>query len=293
MIVAIVNPQSGSGKAAESWAKVRACLPGEVDTFETRAPEHATELTRAAIKRGARTIVAVGGDGTLNEVVNGFFENEREISHEVRLGIVPHGTGSDFARILNLPVDEKKTAAVLHHGNPQLVDLLRVRYTAMDGSPALRYSINVTSFGMGGLVAARAKRSYLIAMLQTALTFRGNSVTLGIDATSAVKEKITNVAIWNGQFHGGGMWSCPGASINDGFLDVTVVRYLSLFEMLKGIPTLYNGSILTHRKVRAYRGNRVEATSAERVLIEVDGEPLGRLPVEISLVPHAIRVLAE
>src|ERR1044071_6659171 len=146
MIVAIVNPKSGNGKAAESWTKVRANLPGDVDTIQTRAAGHAIELTRAAIQRGARTVVAVGGDGTLNEVVNGFFENEREISHEVRLGIVPHGTGSDFARILNLPLDGKSAAAILHHGEPQMVDLLNVRYTALNGSTVSRYSINLMSF---------------------------------------------------------------------------------------------------------------------------------------------------
>src|SRR5207237_3050041 len=138
------------------------------------------ELTRTAIKAGAKTMVSVGGDGTINEVVNGFFEDERDISHEARLGIIPHGTGSDFARILNLPQDVKKAAAVLHHGDPHMVDLLKVRYITMDGSSGLRYSMNLTSFGMGGIVAARTKRSYLIATLQTALTFRGNSVSLTI-----------------------------------------------------------------------------------------------------------------
>jgi diacylglycerol kinase (ATP) len=144
---------------------------------------------------------------------------------------------------------------------------------------------------MGGVVAARAHRSYLVATLQTALTFRGNSVTLKIDEAPPVEERILNVAIGNGQYHGGGMWACPGASIDDGFLDVTVIRYLSLFGLLKGMPTLYNGSILTHPKVKAYRAKRVEAKSKETVLIEIDGEPVGRLPVEIAIAPKAVRVL--
>jgi diacylglycerol kinase (ATP) len=291
MITAIVNPRAGNGKAAQTWAGVSAYLPGAVETIETSGPGDATELTRRAIKRGARTIVAVGGDGTLNEVVNGFFENEREISHEVRLGILPHGTGSDFARTLNLPLGAKEAAAVLHHGEPHMVDLLNVRYGTLSGSSASRYSINLMSFGMGGEVAARVKRSYLLATLRTALTFRGNLVTLKIEATDPQLERITNVAVGNGQYHGGGMWSCPGASINDGFFDVTVIRYLSLFELLKGIPTLYNGAILTHPKVKAYRAKKIEAGSQETVLIEIDGEPVGRLPIEVSIVPNAIRVL--
>ena len=172
-----------------------------------------------------------------------------------------------------------------------MVDLLKVRYTTMDGSSGLRYSINLTSFGMGGVVAARAKGSYLMSALQTALTFRGNSVTLKIDATDPAEERIMNVAVGNGQYHGGGMWSCPGASINDGIFDVTVIRYLSLLELLKGIRSLYNGAILTQPKVKAYRAKKIEASSKETVLIEIDGEPLGRLPIEISIVPKAIRLL--
>ena len=130
-----------------------------------------------------------------------------------------------------------------------------------------------------------------MATLQTALNFSGNSVTLKIDGSDATEEKITNVAVGNGQYHGAGMWACPGASINDGILDVTVIRYLSLFELLKGLPVLYNGSIYSHPKVKAYRARRVEANSKESTLIEIDGEPLGRLPIEISIVPNAIRVL--
>ena len=87
------------------------------------------------------------------------------------------------------------------------------------------------------------------------------------------------------------MWACPGASISDGILDLTVIRYLSLWELVKGLPALYNGSIYSHPKVKAYRVKRVEATSREPALIEIDGEPLGRLPIEISIVPNAIRVL--
>src|SRR4029078_11187120 len=125
---------------------------------------------------------------------------------------------------------------------------------------------------MGGLVAARTKRSYLITTFQTALTFPGHAVTLKIDATDPVEEQITNVAIGNGQYHGGGMWSCPVASITDGMFDVTVVRYLSLFDRLKAIRSLYNGALLTHPKVTAYRAKRIEATSKETVLIEIDGQ---------------------
>ncbi|MBI2150089.1 MAG: diacylglycerol kinase family lipid kinase [Acidobacteria bacterium] len=298
--VAIFNPKSGSGKAAQTWAKVSAHLRGQVEALETKAPGHAIELAANAIKGGATTIIAVGGDGTINEVVNGFFENEHLISGDAALGIIPYGTGSDFSRILNLPADPKKMAAVIENGERRMIDLLQVCYTRMDGAPALRYSINITSFGMGGRVAARvsqspkrfgAKIAYMLATLQTALSFPGNNVTLRLGHSKTIAARITNVAVGNGQYHGAGMWMCPGASIEDGLLDVTVIQHLSPFELVKSLPLFYNGGIYGHRKVESYRVKHVKAESEEPAFIEVDGEPLGRLPVEISILPRTLRIL--
>lgn len=299
-IVAILNPKAASGKAAAAWAEVRVHLRGAVETLETSAPGHGIELARTAIRKGARTLVAVGGDGTINEVVNGFFDGEQAIVTDARLAIIPHGTGSDFRRVLNLPLDLRKAALVITNGELRSIDVLKVRYTRMNGSGALRYSVNITSFGMGGVVAARANRSskplggriaFMIATLRTAVSFSGNHVRLSIDGTNTIDEHITNVAVGNGQYHGAGMWACPGASIDDGLLDVTVIGHLSLFELIKSLPTLYNGSIYGHPKVKSYRAKRLQADAREPALIEIDGEPLGRLPIEISIVPNAIRVL--
>src|SRR5436190_8035460 len=133
--VAIINPKAGRGK-------VSAHFPTSVEVLETKAPGHGIELTREAIKRGAETIVAVGGDGTINEVVNGFFENEEPIGRDATLSIIPQGTGSDFCRVLDRQ----------HGGEKRMVDLMRVRYMATDGTNRIRYSINITSFGMSGAV---------------------------------------------------------------------------------------------------------------------------------------------
>jgi YegS/Rv2252/BmrU family lipid kinase len=299
-IVAILNPQAGGRQTAKAWAEIRPHLERPVQTLETRAPGHAIELTRLALKGGATTIIAVGGDGTINEVVNGFFENDRVISSEAALAIVPHGTGSDFVRILNLPREQTRLARTILEGVSSLVDVMKVAYTRMDGQDAFRYSLNVTSFGMGGAVAARANRStkplggkaaFLAATIETAMAFAGNSVTLTLDGASMPDEKITNVAVGNGQFHGSGMWVCPDASIQDGLLNVTVIPRLSLFELLRNLPVLYNGQIYSHPKVKSYRAKFVQASSPDRVLIEIDGESLGRLPAAITILPQALRIL--
>lgn len=268
--------------------------------METRGAGHAIDLASSAIKSGAKTIVAIGGDGTINEVVNGFFENEQLIAGDVALAIVPHGTGSDFKRVLNLPTDERRTAAIIQNGDPRMVDLLKIRYTTAEGRTALRYGINVTSFGLGGLVADRTngapktlggKIAFLVSTLRTAFSFPGNRVKLVLDERKTIEANVMNVAAGNGQYHGGGMWVCPGASIDDGLLDVTVIKHLAPAELLKGLPALYNGGIYGHPKVQAFRVKHLEADSKELTLIEIDGEPLGRLPIEISILPQTLRIL--
>ena len=282
------------------WSRVQSHLPESFEVWETRAPGHATTLARNALERGGTTIVAVGGDGTINEVVNGFFDGERAVAPGARLGIVPCGTGSDFQRSLRLPSTGERLAAVLRDGFTQSVDVMRVRYTSPDGASTLRYAINVVSFGMGGIVATRAKESsrpfggrvaFLGATLRTALEFAGRRVKLTLDGAAAIEATITNVAVGNGQFHGGGMWACPAASMSDGLLDVTLIPYLRLWELVRGLPALYSGRVLQHPKVVSRRVTRLAAEAPEPCAIELDGEPLGRLPMEISVVPRQLRVL--
>ena len=289
--IAIVNPRAGKGGPVY--------LPEGIEILRTEGSGHATELTREAIKRGLKTIIAVGGDGTINEVVNGFFENEQPIPTDAAIAVIPHGTGSDFSRILNLPLDRKLAATVIQNGRKRLIDVMKVRSIAPNGTRTVRYAINVTSFGMGGAVADKVNRSmkpfgaffaFVSATLQTALTFSGKQVTLHLDDSKTINVRITNVAAGNGQYHGAGMWICPASVIDDGLLDVTVVRHLRLHQLVRNMPILYNGAIYSHPKVESYRVKNLRAESAQKVLLEIDGEPLGRLPVEISIVPNAIRV---
>jgi diacylglycerol kinase (ATP) len=298
--VAILNPRSGRGRAASTWARVRPHLPGRVDVYETHDAGHATILARDALRRGATTVIAIGGDGTVNEVLNGFFDGDHPIAPAARLGIVAHGTGSDFRRTLALPAPGVFLAGVLRDGPERLVDVMRVRYTTPDGSTAVRHAINVVGFGMGGRVAARAHESsrflggtagFLAATIRTAVTFTAPVVSLDLDRCSTIEAAITNVAVGNGQFQGGGMRICPRARPDDGLLDVTVVDALSLGQLVRALPALYRGRFLTHPKVRIFRVTRLQATAHEPCLIEIDGEPVGRLPLEVMVVPRAVRVL--
>jgi diacylglycerol kinase (ATP) len=298
-ITAIVNPAAGHGKALETWAKVRAHLKCAVETVRTEGPGHATRIAAQALAEGADTIVAVGGDGTINEVVNGFFEQDKLISNRASLAIVPHGTGSDFIKMLQLPPDTETAAAVIQGKNQRLLDLMKVRYTKLDGTAASRYAINITSFGMGAAVASRVNRSskvfgrkmsFVLATVRTAVTFSGNSVSMCFDNSKAIDAEITNVAVGNGKYQGAGMLACPSAAIDDGFLDVTMVQFLPALQLLRSLPLLYNGKIYSHPRVQFHRVKSVRADSHKPVLVEIDGEMIGRLPIEISVMPQALHM---
>jgi YegS/Rv2252/BmrU family lipid kinase len=298
-ITAIVNPAAGHGKALEAWAKVRAHLKCAVETVRTEGPGHATRLASQALAQSVDTIVAVGGDGTINEVVNGFFEQDRLISNRASLAIVPHGTGSDFIKMLQLPPDAETAAAVIQAKNHRLLDLMKVRYTKLDGTPASRYAINITSFGMGAAVASRVNRSskifgrkmsFVLATVRTAMAFSGSSVSMCFDNSKTIHAEVTNVAVGNGKYQGAGMLSCPRAAIDDGVLDVTVVEFLPALQLLRNLPLLYNGKIYSHPKIQFHRVQSVRADSKKIVLVEVDGETVGRLPIEISVMPQTLRM---
>ncbi|MBI4462755.1 MAG: diacylglycerol kinase family lipid kinase [Acidobacteria bacterium] len=301
-IAVIVNPRAANNRTARAWAGLRAQLEarlGPLSVFETAAPEHATELTQAALRQGCKTVIAVGGDGTISEVANGFFHEDGPLAPDAVLGIIPQGTASDFQRALRIPARREAAVEIIRQGHAQRIDLARVRFHTREGRRAHRYGVNITSFGMGGAVAARMNRlsrflggklGFQLATALTSVGFRGSRVTLRLDDQAPRECRITNIAVGNGQYHGGGMWVCPRALLDDGWLDVTVIGYVSPFEMLRDRSALYNGRVYEHAKVEFHRARCLEATAEEETLIEVDGEAVGRLPIEISVVPQALAV---
>src|SRR5262245_24737475 len=144
--VAIINPNSAGGRNSKSVGRLEQLLPEGTTVLRTNAPGHAIELTRDALRGGAQTVIAVGGDGTINEVVNGFFDGSSPISLSAVLGVVPNGTGSDFRRSLNLPSDWKEALFVITNGLPRPIDVMRIHFTGHDGSRGCRYALNLASF---------------------------------------------------------------------------------------------------------------------------------------------------
>lgn len=300
--VFIVNPVSAQGLTARRWPEIQAMAHyrlGPIVTRFTQAPGHATDLAREAAAQGARLIVCVGGDGTLNEVVNGIMAARGPGDPELLTGYIPGGTGCDLARTLNLPQSPVPILEAMAQGRSRTMDLGHLTYVGPRGGEASCYFHNVVSFGLGGEVDARVNRttkalggfaSFIWATLISILLYGKKEITVEVDGKEPVMLRSWNVAVANGRYHGGGMHVAPEALVDDGLLDLTLIGDLSKPQVFINLPKLYNGRIYTHRKILHLRGRKVVASSPQRVLLDMDGEQPGRLPVRIRVVPGALRM---
>lgn len=302
-IVFIVNPHSGNGSTGRDWSHIHAVAKDRLGPFNsclTSGPGDATRIARSNLLDGAELIVCVGGDGTLNEVVNGFMDENGPIRTDALLGFLPNGTGCDFVRTAPIPRRIEESLDTIREGYACFIDLGRIRHKNHHDEPCIRYFHNITSFGLGGEVVARVNRtskafgpfiSFIWGTLMTLLHYGKKSIRLKVDERYDREVTIWNVAVANGQFHGGGMRVAPEALINDGLFHITVIGDLSLAGVFRHLPKLYNGRIHEITEVSFLTGRKIEALSSEPVLLDVDGEQPGRLPVVIDMMPSAIRML--
>lgn len=299
----IVNPYAGNRRAGACWPLVERRLREVNPDFHahlTSRPGEATEVARRALLNGSDRILVMGGDGTLNEVVNGFFDGTRAVAPHATLGIIPIGTGTDFVRSLNLPRDPLQALESMSSATPQPVDVGRVWCTGDNGQPVTRYFINIADFGFGGAVANRVNHAnkrfggfltFLGGLLVTLATYQNAQVRVRIDGAAEEAMVINSVTIANGQYFGGGMLVAPHARIDDGLFEIVIVGDVTRPEVLKNIPRLYRGTLAKHAKVRTLRARRLEATSTQQVLIEADGEAPGKLSAVFEIVPRAVKLL--
>ena len=304
---AIVNPRSSGSHTAERWPELAAQLKqrlGAFDTVFTDGPMAALHLTSAALKDGVDHIIAVGGDGTVNEVVNGFFDKGRPINPHAVLSVITSGTGADFRRTFGTPVERDLQIQRIVEGDAHAIDLGLLTYRD-DATAEIRrrYFDNVASFGLSG-VADKAvnqltfakkfggKTAFIWGTLKALLSYKGQRVRLRVDDQFDEVLDINTVAVCNGCYFGGGMNIAPDAKPDDGLFDIIVVRKASLFQILKGLPSIYSGKHLNKTKhVFMLRGRKVTAEpvrSSDEVLLDVDGEAPGRLPATFEIVPRAI-----
>lgn len=303
-VMFVVNPVSGGGGTRKKWQEVEGRLRRQGYNFEvsyTESPLHASQITTEALQMGFNHIIAVGGDGTINEVLNGFYSPLFEgTCSQVALSVLPMGTGSDFFRALQLATDTEYIERLLQKGQEQACDVVCASYIDWDGKPATRYFINVADVGIGSDTVIRVNRnskamggflSFLIACLVSIYLFKNHVLTVEVDGSVLYSGKSSMVAINNGQYFGGGMMIAPQALISDGLLDVTILKDFRKSEFLKALPSVYKGTHLNHPKVQVARGREVKIRSQEKVYLEVDGESPGIGDVCFKILPGDIKLI--
>ncbi|MDE3088216.1 MAG: diacylglycerol kinase family lipid kinase [Chloroflexota bacterium] len=299
----IVNPMSARGTMQKRWHEIEATLRAEnleYDFALTERRGHATELARAALAAGYELIVAVGGDGTLNEVVNGMLDaDSKAINPSAALGVISSGTGSDFVRTAGLPREMIAAARHLAHATASRpLDIGEMTFRHAEGKEARRYFANVAGMGFDAEVIERLERSgkrgggtipYYSALLTTISRYRNKDVTLQVDDRH-MQGKMNSVVICNGKYFGGGMMVGPNATLDDGQFDVIILGDFGTLEVVLNTPRLYNGTILNHPKVSEYRGQTVTVEAKQRMLIEADGELIGEGPATFRVLPGALKL---
>jgi diacylglycerol kinase (ATP) len=250
------------------------------------------ELAGRAVDAGAALVVAVGGDGTLNEVVNGI------AGREVDLATIPLGTGMDFVRTYGIPTKFDDAVRVAAGHKTRTIDAGRVAYRTWGGEDAVRWFANVGSVGMSGAVAQRAngmskalggKLTFFYALTRVFLEWENTEVTVTLDDGER-RGRMHDVVVANGVWHGGGMMLAPGAVPDDGAFDVILIGDVSKWDFLTTAPKIYKGRHISHPKIEVVRSARAVVDALEHLPIEVEGEQVGTTPATFEVVPRALRV---
>jgi YegS/Rv2252/BmrU family lipid kinase len=300
----IVNPKSQGGRLGKRWPEIAETLTRAFpyDVVHTSGVGDATKLAREALSKGAERIVAIGGDGTINEVTNGFFDGGKPIAPDASLAIIPFGTGGDFRRTLELPSEPSDAARVIAANHKKKIDVGKLELTGHDGKPALRMFINIASFGVSGhldrMINEGGKKlgriGYFTTGVRATLSYKNQRVQLVFDGNVKDRVEVTayNVAVANGKFFGGGMKIAPDAELDDGMFDVTVVGDLGIVQLMTGFARqVYSGAHVKTKGISVRRARVVEAEAIDpkdKVEFDVDGEHLGRLPARFEVMPQAL-----
>jgi YegS/Rv2252/BmrU family lipid kinase len=297
-LTVIVNPHAGRRRVAQEIPNLEKALADRGLPYAlevTRGPGDATRIAREALEGGGRFLVAVGGDGTVHEVVNGMFRDGEPIVSDPVLGIVAAGSGCDLVRTFGLPGDTTRSCAHLAGDNVYRFDVIKVTYTDAEGNDATRYCANITEAGLGASVAARAARMparlgrsrYFVAFWRELPGFKLAQVRVRADKKT-YEGPACQVVIANCQFYGGGMRISPRSYPGDGVLDALVFLgpKSDAFTLL---PKVYKGDHLPHDRIKELRARIGVKVEADRPLaIEADGEVLGTTPATFTVIPQRI-----
>ncbi|MBC8320859.1 MAG: diacylglycerol kinase family lipid kinase [Bacteroidetes bacterium] len=302
----VVNPQAGNNKTRADWPDIRKLLEAEGFNMEcvfTEYQYHATKLVKKAVqKNGVRKIIVVGGDGTLNEVLNGVFSQNTVSTTDIAIGVITVGTGNDWGRMYGIPQDYLEQIKIIKHNNTFLQDVGKVKYLHHNKEKT-HYFINIAGMGFDALVAKKsniAKQkgaggafSYMFNLITGLFQFTYNFIEIDTENERIFSGKVFSMSVGICKYNGGGMMQLPFAKPDDGLFDVTVIRKVSRLKVLRNIKNLYDGSFIKIKEVETFTGNQFTVTAVPKksVFLETDGESLGHSPLHFTLLPLAAKVI--
>ena len=302
--IVIVNPQAGNGSTEKIWPNIESALEKSIGSFEvlqTTCRGDATDLSRRILKEDAARIVAVGGDGHLNEVLNGFIENDLPVNAESRLSFVMTGTGCDFQRSLGISDKWQNAVAELKDAKVRKIDVGKVTYTAADKTQKIRYFDNIASFGLSGAVDHCLEHSrlrdylggsplFLWATIKTVFTHPNQGIRFRID--DGPEEEICSRLglLANGRYFGGAMHAAPEAELDDGLLDLLMLKEISVAKFLWHLPKIYKGTHLKIPEIFFQKVRKFTAESSEQVILDIDGESPGYLAATFEALPKILNL---
>jgi YegS/Rv2252/BmrU family lipid kinase len=299
---AVVNPNAGNGKGKKDWNRISELFQKNDIRMISKSTErkgHAIEYTRELIADGYRKIVAVGGDGTLNEIINGVFTQAYCSPKDIIISMIPVGTGNDWGRMFGIPLVYEGAVQVIKEGKLMLHDI-GVASFYNGKRKEKRYFINIAGLGFESIVVKKTNKQkdkgksnqaiYFYNLLSSLITYRNTLADITIDGKKSTM-RIFSINVGNGRYCGGGMRQTPDALPDDGLFDITVIKEMGRLEIIKSLKLLYDGTILSHPKVDGYRSNNLAVSSESRLYLEADGESLGHTPAEFSIIPSAVNIV--
>ncbi|MEI7897956.1 MAG: diacylglycerol kinase family protein [bacterium] len=299
----IVNPNAGVKKGTRDWPKILQILREEKVDFDfqlTTGKGDAIHVASASILNGCRNICVVGGDGTLNEVLNGLMGQTEVPSAEITVGMIPVGTGNDWCRMFGIPFDYLQAVNILKQKKTFLQDSGKVTYYHKE-EKRIRYFMNVAGMGYDALVAKKTNTlkekglggplTYMYFVFASLFQYKFIEAVIDVDGKPAFKGEIFSMNVGICKYNGGGMKQVPFAIPDDGLLDVTLIKKMAKWLVVRYARKLFDGSLVNLPMVATFRGENIRIRSTGKVYLETDGESLGHTPFIFEILPRCVMVV--
>lgn len=302
-ILAIINPASAGGRTAKIWPQQRSYFQQEfssLDEIYTQKAGEAVNIAAKAVEKGYDYLLAVGGDGTVNEIANGMLKTGPK-NLETKLVVYAQGTGSDLSRSLKLPTDIKEFIALIKRGKSRNLKLIKAEFNGPSGDRKKRYFLNIADCGMGAEVAKNLNQSrkvidgslsYLLSILKTLFIYQNKAAELKVDGKLIYTGSLNTAIIANGNYFGGGIKIAPAADLFSDKLNLILLKDISKIAIILNLIKAYQGSHLKHPLVESYLAEEVSISAAQSLELELDGESMGKTDVKFKAAEQKIAVIS-